>query len=93
MLIIENQYHINYTNHFKVDNKIFAFRKKLLFDITVTPTLKKESVNNGSIGYWIGKEFYSISKIKSIIKNEPVNVNVDNLQWYVQEQLDGCFNL
>ena len=86
-------YTITYSNHFKVDNKTFAFRKKLLFDITETPAYKPMLNNNGSIGIWVNRKWVSLSAMKKLIINEPLTVDVSNAQWYIQEQLNHCFNL
>ena len=86
-------YTITYTNYFKVDNKIFAFRKKELFNISTTPKHLPIKSNNGSNGYWINREWYSLSRIKQLIINEPLKVDVSNLQWNEQAELDEVFNL
>lgn len=90
---MEIPYTITYSNHFKVGNKTFAFRKKCLFDITNTPKYLEIKSNNGSNGYWINREWYSLDKVKRIIINEPIEVDVTNLAWYTQIELDEVFNL
>ncbi len=90
---LDNTYFITYSNHFKIDNKIFAFRKIVLFDITNLPLKLDLKDNNGSKGYWINREWYSLSKIKSIILKEEIKVDVSDLQWNIQEQLNYVFNL
>lgn len=42
---------ILYSNYFKAENKTFAFKKSVLFDITNTPTKLDLKDNNGSKGY------------------------------------------
>jgi hypothetical protein len=84
---------IIYSNHFKVDDRTFAFRKKRLFDITNTPRYLPEQNNSGSIGYWLNRKWFSLTKIKSIILNEPINIDITGLQWYQQIELTECFNL
>jgi len=86
-------YTITYSNHFKVDNKTFAFRKKLLFDITETPVHKPLLNNNGSIGVWINRKWVSISAMKQLIINQPISVDITHLQMYQQCHLEECFNL
>jgi hypothetical protein len=86
-------YTITYSNHFKVDNKTFAFRKKLLFDVTETPSYKPMLNNNGSIGVWINRKWISISVMKKLIINEPITVDISHLQMYQQCHLEECFNL
>ena len=88
-----DSYIITYSNYFKVDNKIFAFRKKHLFDITDIPQLLKQQENGNSKGYWINRKWFSLSRIKSIIINESINIDVGCLQWYAQIKLDKVFNL
>lgn len=91
--ILDNTYFITYSNHFEIDNKVFAFRKMVLFDITVTPMKLDLKDNGGSKGYWINRNWYSLSKIQSIIKKEEITVDVSSLQWNIQEQLNHVFNL
>ena len=86
-------YTITYSNHFKVGDNTFAFRNKELFNITKTPTYISLKQNNGSKGYWINREWFSLTKIKSIITNTPITVDVSNLNWDHQCRLDGVFNL
>lgn len=89
----KQKYIITYSNHFEYNNRIFAYRKKILFDITNTPNALFLTNNNGSNGYWINRKWLSQSKIKELIKNEPKQVDVSNLQWYQQEQLNHVFNI
>jgi len=91
--ILDNAYFINYSNHFRIDNKVFAFRKMVLFDITGTPTKLDLKENGGSKGYWINRNWYSLSKIKSLVVKEEITVDVSELQWYRQINLDYVFNL
>jgi hypothetical protein len=86
-------YTIQYSNYFKVDTLTFAFKKKLLFDVTNTPVYKPILENNGSKGWWINRKWYSISKIALLIKKEPIVIDVSNLQWFQQIELEECFNL
>jgi hypothetical protein len=86
-------YIITYSNHFKIANTIFAFRKKELFEISKTPIYKKQIEVSGCKGYWLKGKFYSLSKLKELIVNEPVDVDVSGLQWHKQIELDEVFNL
>lgn len=90
---LDNDYFITYSNYFKVESKTFAFRKQVLFDITETPKYLELKDNNGSHGYWINRQWYSLSKIKTLLKKEEIKVDVSDLQWYLQIQLDYVFNL
>jgi hypothetical protein len=86
-------YVITYSNHFKISDTIFAFRKKELFEISKIPIYKKQIEVSGCKGYWLKGKFYSLSKLKELIVNEPIDVDVSDLQWYQQEQLNHVFNL
>ena len=88
-----DNYIITYSNHFKIGDKTFAFRKKELFDISNNPMWLQLKDNNGSKGYWINRSWYSLTKIKTLILNEDINVNVSNLAWNIQIDLDEVFNL
>mgnify|MGYP003488420213 CR=1 FL=1 len=88
-----DKYIITYSNHFEFNGKVLAYRKKILFDITSTPNVLSSTNNNGSNGYWINRKWLSESKIKELIKHEPKQIDVSNLQWYTQIELDECFNL
>ena len=92
-ITLDNTYFIEYSNYFEFEGKAFAFRKKELFDITGTPKYIELKNNNNCFGFWINRKWFSLSKIKEIIVNEPKKVDVSDLQWYVQIQLDHVFNL
>jgi len=91
--ILDNTYFITYSNHFKIENKLFAFRKMILFDITDLPIKLDLKDNNGSKGYWINRNWFSLSKIKAIIRKEEIKVDVSGLQWHKQIELEEVFNL
>ena len=84
---------IIYSNYFTVDNKTFAFRRKILFDITNLPSKLELKDNNNCLGYWINRKWFSLSKIKELVKVEDVKKDVSVLQWYDQVHLDYVFNL
>ena len=89
--IPNNSYIITYSNHFIFEGQILAFRKKELFNITGTPTLIDFNVKANC---WIvSRKQLTKSKAQSLIKNEPKQVDVSNLQWYQQINLDEVFNL
>ena len=90
---LDNKYIITYSNWFEFDDKIFAYRNKLLFDITNTPKVLYPSENNKSNGYWVNRKWLSQSKIKQLLRLEPKHIDISNLQWYKQLELDYCFNL
>jgi hypothetical protein len=84
---------IIYSNYFELENKVFAFRKKHLFDITNLPTLVNLKDNNNCLGYWINRKWFTLSKLKPLIKKEEKIVDVSFLQWYEQIHLQEVFNL
>ena len=90
---LDNSYFITYSNHFEIDNKTFAFRKKCLFNITNIPKLLELKDNNNCLGYWINRKWYSLSKLKEIVVSKEITVDVSDLQWYDQLKLDNVFNL
>jgi len=81
---------ITYSNHFLFNGRKLAFRNKLLFDITESTPIYIEFSGE----YWLVKN-KKLSKLqaKSLIINDPIIVDLSNLQWYQQIQLDKCFNL
>jgi hypothetical protein len=86
-------YTITYSNYFNIDGKTFAFRKKLLFDISDIPVHIPLLNNNGSIGIWINRKWVSINTMKKLIAKKDIVIDVSTAQWYIQEQLNHCFNL
>jgi hypothetical protein len=90
---LDNEYFITYSNYFKIDNKTFSFRKKVLFDISNLPIKLELKDNNNCLGYWINRKWYSLSKIKDLVKVEEVKKDVSILQWNEQIHLDYVFNL
>jgi plasmid rolling circle replication initiator protein Rep len=84
---------IIYSNYFELENRVFAFRKKHLFDITNLPTLVNLKNNNNCLGYWISRKWFTLSKLKPLIKKKEKIVDVSDLQWYQQIELDCVFNL
>lgn len=90
---LDNTYFITYSNYFEFENRLFAFRKKELFEISLTPIHLPLKDNNGSRGYWINRKWLSLSAIQGLIQKEEKTVDVSDLQWYQQIQLDHVFNL
>jgi len=88
---LDNSYFITYSNYFKISEKTFSFRKKQMFDITNIPDLIEQKDNNNCQGYWINRKWFSLSKLKPLVKIENKIINVSNLQWYQQIQLDHVF--
>jgi len=84
---------IIYSNHFYLENRVFAFRKKHLFDITELPKLIELKDNNNCLGYWINRKWFTLSKLKPLVKAEEKVVDIGSLQWFEQIHLIGVFNL
>jgi len=88
---LDNSYFITYSNYFELDGKVFAFRKKLLFDITNIPILINLKDNNNCHGYWINRKWFTLSKLKPLVKSENKIIDVSDLQWYDQIKFDHVF--
>lgn len=82
------EYFITYSNYFIIDGRTFSFRKKQLFDITSTPKLITLKDNNNCLGYWINRKWYSLSRLKGMVILKDMIVNISDLQWYEQINLD-----
>lgn len=89
----ENLDTIIYSNYFDLENRVFAFRKKQLFDISNLPTLINLKDNNNCLGYWINRKWFTLSKLKPLIKKQEKIVDISSLQWYEQIHLEEVFNL
>ena len=90
---LDNSYFIIYSNYFELEGKVFAFRKKQLFDITNIPKHLKLKDNNNCMGYWINRKWFTLSKLKPLVNIENKIIDVSDLQWYDQIKLDHVFNL
>jgi hypothetical protein len=88
---IPNIYKITYSNWFEFEGRILAFRKQQLFDITDSP--RHIPFNEIAQAWIINRKQLTKSKAKELIRNESKEVDVSNLQWYIQEQLNHVFNL
>jgi len=53
-----------------IENYAFGSDKKL-YNLQRC-TAKKQCYNNGSIGYWIGKKFYSVTYLKTLLYKEKI---------------------
>lgn len=82
------EYLITYSNYFIIEGKTFSFRKKQLFDITDIPKLIQLKNNNNCLGYWINRKWYSLSRLKDLVIKGKMIVDVSDLQWYEQINLD-----
>lgn len=83
------EYKITYSNHFYWEGFKLAFRKKELFEISEIPSHVKRT----NQGWWFGKKLLTPDVVSSLIKMDPIEIDVSNLQWYIQEQLNHVFNL
>ena len=84
---------IIYSNYFELENRVFAFRKKELFDITSIPKYLELKDNNNCLGYWINRKWFSLSKLKPLVVVNNKVVDISSLQWYEQINLQEVFNL
>jgi len=88
---IPNVYTITYSNHFEYEGKTLTFRKGQLFDISAMPV--HIQFNEIAQAWIVNRKQLSQKKAKELVKMEPKIVDVSNLQWHIQEQLNGVFNL
>lgn len=86
-----NEYFITYSNSLNFEGILLAFRKKKLFDITGIP--KYVPFNKNANCWLVNRKQLSISKAKELVKNHNVVIDVSELQWYQQENLNHVFNL
>jgi hypothetical protein len=86
-----NDYFITYSNYLIFENQTLVFRQKQLFNITNLPILV--NFNNSANAWIINRKHLSKSNAKDLLINEPKKVDVSNLQWYQQINLDKVFNL
>lgn len=77
-----------YTYGFTYNDEIYVFKSKNLFKIqgNLPPKLIQMS-NNGTNGYWIGREFLTLNKIKELTKEINFELDISGIQWYIQEQI------
>jgi hypothetical protein len=86
-----NEYFITYSNSFYFEGELLAFRKKQLFNISNTPKLIPY---NEKCSCWIvNRKQLTILKAKELVNNVKTVVDVSNLQWFNQINLDHVFNL
>jgi hypothetical protein len=88
-ITIEKPYIITYSNHLFFEGKRIAFRKRELFIIDNIPIHVKRSEQ----GWWFGKKLLTPKTAEEIIIKKPINIDVTDLQWYQQEELNHVFNL
>lgn len=89
--IPNNEYFIAYTNSFLFEGKVLAFRKKQLFNISKYPVFVPF---NEKANCWIvNRKQLSMLKAKELVTQKEIIIDVSDLQWYQQIQLDHVFNL
>ena len=86
-----NEYKITYSNSFEFEGILLAFRKKELFDISKLPI--HIPFNKIANCWLIKRKQLTLSKSQDLITNKQITVDVTDLQWYQQEQLNHVFNL
>ena len=86
-----NEYKITYSNSFEFEGFLLAFRKKELFNISNLPI--HIPFNKAANAWLIKRKQLTLSKAKDITTNKQVTVDVTDLQWYQQEELNHVFNL
>lgn len=86
-----NEYKITYSNSFEFEGVLLAFRKKELFNISNLPI--HIPFNKAANAWLIKRKQLTLSKAKDITTNKQVTVDVTDLQWYQQEELNHVFNL
>jgi len=86
-----NEYKITYNYTLEFEGILLAFRKKELFNITGLPI--HIPFNKPANAWLIKRKQLTLTKAKELTKNKEVTVDVTDLQWYQQEQLNHVFNL
>lgn len=89
-LTIDSGYIITYSNYLNFEGRLLAFRKKELFELSNGIPIH---IKRSEQGWWFGKKLLTPLKAKELIQKEPKQIDVSNLQWYLQIELDECFNL
>lgn len=80
--------YIVYTNYFEFNNRIFSYRKKILFDITDTPKALFCSNYKGFWGYWIDRQWLNENSIKDYVIKKEYKKDVSELDLYLIKNLD-----
>jgi hypothetical protein len=88
---LNNEYKITYNYTLEFEDVLLAFRKKKLFDISKIPI--HIPFNKPANAWLIKRKQLTLSKAKDLTTNKQVTVDVSDLQWYQQEQLNHVFNL
>lgn len=86
-----NNYFITYSNSFYFEGVFLAFRKKKLFNIGKIPLYIP--FNEKADCWIVNRKQVTISKAKELVTKNEVIIDVSELQWYQQINLDEVFNL
>jgi|WetSurMetagenome_2_1015567.scaffolds.fasta_scaffold495021_2 hypothetical protein len=86
-----NEYKITYNYTLEFEGVLLAFRKKELFDISKLPI--HIPFNKTASAWLINRKQLTLSKAQELTTNKQVTVDVTDMQWYQQEQLNHVFNL
>jgi hypothetical protein len=86
-----NNYTITYSNSLQFEGVMLAFRKKELFDVSGLP--KHIPFNHNANCWLVNRKQLSLSKAKELVTKKTIDIDVSNLQWYQQENLNHVFNL
>lgn len=86
-----NEYFITYSNSFYFENTLLSFRKKELFNISSIP--KHVPFNEIANCWLVNRKQLSLSKIKELVTQKEVIVDISDLRWNKQIELDYVFNL
>jgi len=81
---------IGYSNQLIFESRTLSFRKKLLFDLT---SGIPEYIPKSTQGWWFGRKLLTPTRAAELIELKPLEIDVSHLQWFVQIELDECFNL
>ena len=88
---LNNEYKITYNYTLEFEGVLLAFRKKELFNISGLPI--HIPFNKTANAWLIKRKQLTLSKAKELTTNKQVTVDITDLQWYQQEQLNHVFNL
>ena len=77
-----------YTYGFTFKGDLYVFKAKNLFKIQGNSAPKLiPMTNNGTQGYWIGRKFLPVGKVKEITQEINYKFDISGIQWTIQEQI------
>jgi len=74
---------VTYTNYLEFNSRKLAFKAKNLWDITDTPRMIPQSEK----GWYVNRMLLTLMQAKSLVKTKETTINLDGIQWYLQEQI------